>query len=204
MSHSAVGHFNLGKSESVISQRNIVIFALGWVIFGLSSCRRNSESHRQLAASPSQKVVAAEPKAPLGPCPDAPYPMLQAKDPATGHHRVFLNWDGITSASGSDRGYCLYRTQTPGRAKDCPHNYPQCEQVNVVAVRGTRCVDELVKDNTTYYYVVIAITSSQKSTTSEEAIAEVPAAAERNQPPPDASSYPACRMPVDSRAVMRH
>jgi hypothetical protein len=107
----------------------------------------------------------------------------------------------VKSARGSDSkelGYCLYRTQKPGKAKDCPEKYPNCEQVNVVPVRGTRCVDEVVRDNSTYYYVAIAITSTDTSTTSEEAIAEVPAAGKRNQPPTDADSYPACRVAVTS------
>jgi hypothetical protein len=63
----------------------------------------------------------------------------------------------------------------------------------VIPVRGTRCVDELVKDNTSYYYVAIAITSTGTSTSSEEAIADVPAAGKPNPPPPLADSYPVCR-----------
>jgi len=173
-----------------------VMFVLGWVIFAPSSCRRDSESHRELAAPVPQKIVAAERKPMLLHCPDAPYRKLQAKDPATGHHRVFLTWNASTSTRESDPdafGYCLYRTQTPGKAKDCPKKYQKCEQVNVVPVRGTRCVDELVKDSTTYYYVAIGVTSTDTSTTSEEAIIEVPVSGKRNPPPPDAASYPACR-----------
>jgi hypothetical protein len=196
MSDSAMGHRNLEKSQPFISLRNLMIFIVGCPVFVLNGCKRDSVSHRELTAPAPQKVVAAERKPILRHCPDAPYPMLQAKDPATGHHRVFLTWNASTTARESDPnalGYCLYRTQEPGRAKDCPKQYPKCEQVNVVPVRGTRCVDELVKDSTTYYYVAIAITSADKSTTSEEAIAEVPAAGKRNPPPPLADSYPACR-----------
>lgn len=92
-------------------------------------------------------------------------------------------------------GYCLYRTKTPGKGKDCPKN-SRCEQVNPVAVLNTRCVDDLVEDNTTYYYVAIAINSASKtSTSSEEAIAEVPIAGKHNPPPPDADSYTDCRSP---------
>ena len=167
----------------------------------LSSCRRDSELHRELGARETQKVAAAEAMPRLRPCPEAPYPMLKAKDPATGHHRVFLRWNASTSASEKDTnafGYCLYRTQKPGKAKDCPTKYPKCEQVNAVPVRGTRCVDELVKDGTIYYYVVIAINPSSTSNTSEEAISDVPIAGKRNPPPPDAASYPGCRMPAPS------
>ena len=176
-----------------------MIFIMGCLVFVLNGCQRNSESHRETAAPASQKIVAPERKPILRLCPDAPYPMLHAKDPATGHHRVFLKWNASTSATGSDPkelGYCLYRTQKPGRAKDCPKKYRECEQVNLVPVNGTRCVDELVKDNSTYYYVAIAVTSTETSTTSEEAIAEVPAAGKRNPPPPDADSYPVCRTPI--------
>ena len=196
-----MGHHNLETTERFIPQRKLVVFVLGCMTLLLNSCKRNSESRRELTASVPQKIVAAQRKPMLRHCPAAPYPMLQAEDPATGHHRVFLKWDASTSASGSDSkelGYCLYRTQKPGRAKDCPKKYPNCEQVNVVPVSGTRCVDELVKDNSTYYYVAIAITSTDTSTTSEEAIAEVPAAGKRNPPPPGADSYPACRVPVAS------
>ena len=189
------------KSGSIPFQRTLVVFVTACAV-ALNSCKRDSESDREAPAHTTQKVVEEKPNAPtLPPCPEALYAKLKAKAPANGHHRVFLTWNASLSASGSDTkalGYCLYRTQMPGKAKDCPTKYPQCEQVNVVPVRGTRCVDEFVKDNTNYYYVAIAIASSGPSTTSEEAIAEVPAAGERNPPPPDADSYPACRVPVAS------
>jgi hypothetical protein len=194
-----MGHCSLEESKSAILQPKVLILILLWAIFVLSGCRSNSESHRQLAAPAAQESVATKGKPMLRQCPDGPYRKLQAKDPTTGHHRVFLTWNASTSTSESDPnsfGYCLYRTQTPGKAKDCPAKYPKCEQVNVLPVRGTRCVDELVKDSTTYYYVAIGVTASDKSTTSEEAIAEVPAAGKRKPPPPDAASYPACRMPT--------
>ena len=189
----------MAKTNPVIARRKVVFFVLGGVILALWSCQRDSESKRDLAAGVSQKAVAAQRKRMLPDCPDAPYPKLQAKDSGTGHHRVFLRWNGSSSASENDAnalGYCLYRTQKAGRAKDCPTNGPSCEPVNVVPITETRCVDELVKDNTTYYYVVIAITGSDTSTTSEEAIAEVPASGKQNPPPADADSYPACRTPT--------
>lgn len=189
-------HRKLEETETSAPQRKLVVFFLGCLTLVGNGCKRDSESHRELTKSAPQTIVASEHNPRLHHCPDATYPMLQAKDPATGHHRVFLKWYASTSAGRSDStdlGYCLYRTQDPGRTKDCPKKYPKCEQVNVVPVRGTRCVDELVKDKTTYYYVAIAITSGDTSTTSEEAIAEVPVAGKRNPPPPDADSYPACR-----------
>jgi hypothetical protein len=123
--------------------------------------------------------------------------MPQANDPSVGHHKIFLKWNPSSSASQfgpNGLAYCLYRTQAAGTAKNCPTKYAKCEQVNVEPVRGTRCVDDLVKDTTTYYYVALAITSANgKSTTSEEAIAQVPAAGKDNPAPVDADSYAACR-----------
>ena len=193
-----MGRRNLEKSQALFPSRNLVILIVAPAILVLNGCQRDSQPHPEISASSPQKVVAGERKQTLPHCPEAPYPMLQAKDSATGHHRVFLKWYANTSPRGSgpeELGYCLYRTQKPGRAKDCPKKYPKCEQVNVVPIRGTRCVDELVKDNNTYYYVAIAITSTDTSTTSEEAVAEVPVGEKRNPPPPDAVSYPRCRMP---------
>ena len=191
-------HRYLEKSGSIPFRRNLVVFVLACAILGLNSFKRHSASHRESAA-PAIQVVTEKRKSPtLPPCPEAPYTRIKAEDPTTGHHKVFLTWNASTSASESDPnpfGYCLYRTQTAGKAKDCPKKYP-CEQVNVVPVSGTRCVDELVRDDSTYYYVAIAITSTHTSTTSEEAIAEVPLAGKQNTPPPDADSYPACRIPA--------
>jgi hypothetical protein len=187
----------LQKSGSIPFERKLAVFVLACAMVGLSSCKQYSDSYREPAAHINQEVGAEIRNPPtLPPCPDAPYVKLNANNPATGHHRVFLTWNASLSASRSDTkavGYCLYRTQTAGKAKDCPNEYAKCEQVNVIPVRGTRCVDELVKDNTSYYYVAMAITSTGTSTSSEEAIAEVPAAGKPNPPPPLADSYPACR-----------
>jgi hypothetical protein len=199
----------LQKSGWIPFKRKLVVFVLACANIGLNSCKQYADSHREPAAHINQ-VVVGENRNPrtLPPCPDAPYAKLNDNNPTTGHHRVFLTWNASLSASGSDPnvlGYCLYRTQTAGKAKDCPTKYPKCEQVNAVPIRGTRCVDELVKDNTTYYYVAIGINSANAiSTTSEEAIAEVPAAGKLNPPPPGAHSYPACRVPVAARQPGRH
>jgi hypothetical protein len=196
----------LEKCEPFSSVGKLATLGLGCLLLTLSSCKRESASRREVPPLMPQKVIGAEGKQTFPHCPDAPYRILQAKDPATGHHRVFLKWHASTSASGSDPEelrYCLYRSEKPGKAKDCPKNYAKCEQVNVVPVSGTRCVDELVKDNSTYYYVALAITSTGTSTTSAEAIAEVPAAEERSPPPPGAESYPSCRIsfaPMQTRS----
>jgi hypothetical protein len=196
-----MGHQELKKTKCFFPQRKLLVLVLGFLALALNGCQRDLESRRELTTSMPQKIVAPDRKPVLRHCPEAPNPMLQAKDPTTGHHRVFLKWNASPTAGGSDSkelGYCLYRTQRPGKAKNCPKKYPKCEQVNVVPIGGTRCVDELVKDNTTYYYVAIAITSSDTSVTSEEAIAEVPAPGRRNPLTLEADSYPACRVPVVS------
>ena len=201
-----MAHCNLEKTQRLTPQRKLVIFVLGCVPYVLNGCQHETASHRELAAPVPQKTVAAERKPMLPHCPDAPHPLLHAEDPATSHHRVFLKWDASTSSNGynsKELGYCLYRTQEPGRAKGCPKKYSKCEQVNIVPLSGTRCVDALVKDNSTYYYVAITITSTDTSTTSEEAIAIVPAAGKQNPLPPNADSYPACRVPVASSQPTR-
>jgi hypothetical protein len=169
------------------------------LVHACSGCSRVSETHGDAQSAPvaRETATAAAPK-PLPPCPSAPVPMLPLSA-QTGHHRVFLSWRASSSSGRPGDptvGYCLYRSQTPGMAKNCPKS-PSCEQVNVVAVHTPRCVDQLVKDQTTYYYAAIAINSAGKtSTTSEEAIAEVPIAGKQNPAPYDAATYPTCRAPA--------
>jgi hypothetical protein len=167
-----------------------------------SGCSRVSETHGDPQSAPvaRETAIAAAPKRVLPPCPKAPAPMLLSSA-QTGHHKVFLSWKASSSSGRPDDptvGYCLYRSETPGMAKNCP-KYSSCEQVNLVPVSSTRCVDELVKDHTTYYYGALTINSAGKtSTTSEEAIAEVPIPGKQNHAPSDAASYPACRAPAAS------
>jgi hypothetical protein len=173
---------------------------IAYLFDACSGCSRVSETHGAAQSAPvaRETAVAAASKRVLPPCPTAPAPMLPTSA-HTGHHKVFLSWKASSSSGRPDDptlGYCLYRSETPGMAKNCP-KYPSCEQVNVVPVSSTHCVDELVKDHTTYYYGAITINSAGKtSTTSEEAIAEVPIAGKQNPSPPDAASYPACRAPA--------
>jgi hypothetical protein len=80
----------LEKPGSISLQRKLLAVILACAILALNSCKRDSESHRELAAHMTQTVVAENSTPPtLPPCPDAPYPKLNAKDAATGHHRVF-------------------------------------------------------------------------------------------------------------------
>ena len=180
---------------SALSRRTMLVIAC--LMVPLNGCNRDVESRRKGPPAAAQNVAAVEQNRLLPPCPKAPYAMLQANHPNVGHHKVFLRWNASSSASEvgpNGLGYCLYRTQAPGTAKNCPAKHPKCEQINVEPVRGTRCVDDLVKDTTTYYYVALAITfANGKSTASEEAIAQVPSAGEQKTAPPDGASYPAFR-----------
>src|ERR1700746_2616988 len=84
-----------------------------------SSCTRNSSEKANSQPLLREKAATAERKTILPDCPSARDRMLQASA-QTGHHRVFLSWKASTSGLPSDPtvGYCLYRTQTPGKAKD--------------------------------------------------------------------------------------
>ena len=181
----------------------IAAVTIACLFHACSGCTRVSETHGDAQSSPVARetaITAAPKRVLLPPCPKAPAPMLLSST-QTGHHKVFLSWKASSSSGRPDEptvGYCLYRSETAGMAKNCP-KYRTCEQVNLVPVSTTRCVDELVKDHTTYYYDALTINSAGKiSTTSEEAIAEVPMAAKQNPAPPDAASYPACRAPAAS------
>lgn len=182
----------------LICQRKTVALVLACLIQPLSSCNRASESNAEPAAPPAQRASIAERKPPLPSCPDAPYPVLQATDAGTGHHKVFLAWNPSASANPMEPdalGYCLYRTQSKD-AKRCPQR-SDCEKVTPVPLFTTRCVDDLVKDRTKYHYVAIAINSQGKiSSPTKEAIVNIPDAGQQNPAPSDAASFPACRAPA--------
>jgi len=168
------------------------------LVHACGGCSRVSESGGDLGSvrPMAAKTIVAEHKPVLPSCPSAPYPMLQASAPEVGHHKVFLSWKASSSAGGSGAanvGYCLYRSQKKSTA-NVSTKCPDCEQVNLVPVPGTRCVDDVVHDQTTYYYVAVAINSAGRtSSPTKEAVAKIPVAGRKNPAPPDAASYPACR-----------
>ena len=197
--HRAMGPDNsLEISAYLLCQQGALALTLACLISTIGGCNRALESSSEPPAHPVARVTAAEHKPVLPACPNAPSRMLQATDPGTGHHKVFLSWNASASASQSANnslGYCLYRTQTNETAKKCP-NQSDCEKVTPVPVLTTRCVDDLAKDRTKYHYVVIAIDSrGNYSSPGKEAIADIPVAGQQNPAPRDASSYPACRAP---------
>lgn len=152
------------------------------------------------AALPSERAIQAvrvppTPGSPtLPPCPPGHLPILQSSA-QTGHHRVILTWNASVPAPGPDGkavGYCLYRSQTQGAAKQNP-KCDICEQINPTPIVGTACVDLLVLDNTTYYYVVTAINAGGgTSASSNETPAPIPPGTQSAKPAP-ASPYPFCR-----------
>jgi len=154
-------------------------------------------SERALRAD-SLSQAASSPVLP--PCPPGHLPMLQPSS-QTGHHKVILTWNASVPAPGPDGkavGYCLYRSQTQGAAKQNP-KCDICEQINPTPIVGTACVDHLVLDNTTYYYVVTAINASGGiSASSNETPAPIPPG---DQPakPASANTYPLCRATATSQ-----
>jgi hypothetical protein len=127
-------------------------------------------------------------------CPPAGLQQLQPSS-QTGHHKVVLTWNASLPAPGPGGkavGYCLYRSQKQGAAKQNPL-CSVCEQINPNPVVGTGCVDDLVLDNATYYYVVTAINANQRiSASSNETPAPIPPGNQSVNPIP-ASPYPFCR-----------
>jgi hypothetical protein len=174
------------------------------LLHACTGCSRVSETHSHLQSKAEAKEGAASPtpKVALASCPSSPVPMLQSSAPGTGHHKVFLSWSASASTgpfSTDPVRYCLYRTQTEDTAKNCPRQ-GDCEQVNVVPLLNTRCVDDLVKDQTTYHYIAIAINSAGTiSSPTNEAIAKIPPVGRQRPAPSDGASYSACRVPSGSR-----
>ena len=161
----------------------------------VSGCDRSFESSVALEAfEPLQPKVALASAPPAPFCPPAGASSLRPSV-ATGHHRVVLAWTaGPPSARPEDNavGYCLYRSQTKGAAKDNA-TCRGCEQINPVPVAGTGCVDDLAQDGALYYYVVTAITAdARRSSSSNEIPVPIPAG---NQPAKTSSpsSSPLCR-----------
>jgi hypothetical protein len=143
--------------------------------------------------SSQAKVLLSGP--PIPGCPPAGSPMLQPSAPHTGHHKVILTWNpSAPSPHPEDNpvGYCLYRSPTKGAAlknATCSN----CEQINLVPVVGTACVDDLVQDGATYFYVATAINVNKiRSVSSNEIIVPIPASPKVSSASMP-TSYPLCR-----------
>jgi len=110
-----------------------------------------------------------------------------------GRHSVTLTWKA--SRGSNIVGYCLYRSTHKKVATNKPNtefSCAGCEQVNVIPVASTGCVDDLVRDDSSYYYVATALDPNKGlSSASNEVRADIPSG------PPNtaskASSYALCR-----------
>jgi len=154
---------------------------------------RSSVSLEAFEPRQPEVVMAASPPAPL--CPAASGSSLKPSA-TTGHHRVVLTWiASVPSARPEDNavGYCLYRSQTKGAAKDNA-TCRACEQINPVPVGGTSCVDDLVQDSALYYYVVTAITADERRSSSSNEIPVTIPAGDRPAKPNSSSPPPLCRV----------
>jgi hypothetical protein len=174
-----------------------LIAPLTLLIAMTGACSNNDVSriHIKLVDRPQDKTPpASKPPEPLK-CPSTDIQPLDPSAPQTGHHKVFLTWDATKptkAVPGEAAGYCLYRSTTKDAAKKNP-NCPECERINEYPVRGTACVDELVRDGSTYYYVAAAITQNRElSKSSNEIRVVVPAFAQAIGDPPR-GVYPSCR-----------
>jgi hypothetical protein len=148
---------------------------------------------RKASKAEEMLLAGAEPKLP--PCPSAGTPTPQPSA-QTGHHKVTLSWnESVFSPDHPERkavGYCLYRSTKQNAAKLEP-TCRDCEQINKIAIAGTGCVDDLVKDGETYYYVVTAISAGRRtSSSSNETPARIPPTKEPNSSV-TVRSYPLCR-----------
>jgi hypothetical protein len=149
---------------------------------------------------------AQSPKGTVGPaatgqpglpvCPVSGLAPSQQSNPGIGHHRVILSWHPSPRSSNDASnavGYCLYRSKTEKAVEEKPP-CSDCEQINLVPVVNTTCLDDLVEDNTRYYYVVTAINlSGRLSSPSNAAPAAIPPGTQTVSAPLGSPSLPACR-----------
>jgi hypothetical protein len=154
----------------------------------------------EAAGARENTSVSAQNELDLIRCPPAGSPMLQATGPDVGHHRVLLDWKASVPSKDPKAqiiGYCLYRSREQGAAKKNPR-CADCEQINTVPIRGTRCRDDIVQDDKTYYYVSVAIARNrQMSSASDEAPAPIPKGGKTVESS-SAAAYPPCRVPAGS------
>ena len=182
----------------------IAVLALGLTLAAMAGCKRDPGSQSDPPKEPAENRAALRGAtgAPTeGQCPPAPVPMLSPTAERVGHHRVLLHWNAPASASDpklESVGYCLYRSEIKGAAKQYPR-CPDCEQVNIVPVpfTTTRCMDNVVEDGAMYYYVVTAMASNGVlSPSSNEAPAHI-----QGPPQPPPTDYPLCRTPVPQPSI---
>lgn len=171
--------------------------ALLLLALALASVGCKSHSAPPAAASAPQprssmaQTVAVHAAAPRLICPPLDSSAASASS-TKGGHRVVLSWNASSrdAKHGTAIGYCLYRATAP--------NKRATEQVNVVPLPGTKCVDDVVENGKKYSYVVRAISAlGNTSLVSKPApvmIPDSPPSAPPNVSSP-AASAPMCREP---------
>lgn len=192
--------WGLGEDRLRRRIRFVAVLTAACMLQTTSGCSRapaTSASQHAMEAQPGTKTIAAAAAPVLPTCPAAGAPMLQRTAPGTGHHRIILSWNASTpSARAEDNavGYCLYRSNKKNAAKKNP-TCNECEQVNVIPVAGTSCLDDLVEDGAIYYYVATAINAKGKSSaSSNETTVPIPAT-KSSAKSASPGSYPLCRAP---------
>lgn len=172
----------------------LVIAGLGFIC----ACTNDREARLR------SRVLEARGAAQTGPsaarsnppqCPAGGVRMLRSSDPNTGHHKVILSWN--SSAPSPDPkdnavGYCLYRSKKKNAVKKDP-TCKDCEQINLIPVVGTGCVDDLVEDGVTYYYVATAINNRPKLSFSSNEVRTIIPQSPKSLSSVPPSSLPYCR-----------
>jgi hypothetical protein len=167
----------------------LTITCLLYTVTGHSQTPRSKPEQQMMPTSGETARIVTKP---VLQCPPAgSHPAASIK----GHHKVTLTWNA--RPGGNIEGYCLYRGTKKHVAKNkkpkTPFTCAGCEQINVIPVVSTGCVDDLVKDGSTYYYVATALDAHQGlSPASNEVRAEIRGPASSHS---DASPYGLCRGP---------
>jgi hypothetical protein len=177
------------------AQSRVLAFCIVCTLLVEGACSRGSRPSETQGSGGSHQAQTHPSLVTRTPnCPPGGSAMLQPSAPDTGHHRVVLTWDASKSspiAEDDAIGYCIYRSKKKGVARKNP-NCNDCEQVNVIPVKATRCIDDLVQDRVTYYYVVAAINrQGVVSSSSNEILVSIPPG--QRHASTSESSYPFCR-----------
>ena len=170
----------------------LAILTIACLLYTVTGHSQTPGSKPEQQMMPTSGETARIVTKPVLQCPPAgSHPAASIK----GHHKVTLTWNA--SPGGNIEGYCLYRGPKKHVAKnkkpETPFTCAGCEQINVIPVVPTGCVDDLVKDGATYYYVATALDDHQVlSPASNEVRAEIRGPASSHS---HASLYGLCRGP---------
>ena len=166
---------------------SVVMLLIVVVFETLCATAQSRPSANLQSTAPSRKkdasCGAAYPALPS--CSSPALPPIQPLQPGTGDHKVILSWNASAPSGNAESnavGYCVYRRKEKKKEEKkgtiAAKQKPTCddyEQINLIPVAVTGCVDDLVEDDVKYYYVVTAINSKGiPSSFSNEAPAAIP------------------------------